>query len=53
MQFKVTWMDTICEIPVAEAMAFQEQSHASLERNYAVSVLLGMLHQSRELTQAA
>lgn len=52
MQQKLTWIDTITEATLEDDLARLEDDQAFLEQYFAVSMLLGVLNQSRDLAAA-
>jgi hypothetical protein len=48
----LTWIDAITEATLADDLARLEQDQAFLEQYFAVSVLLDVLNQTRELQAA-
>lgn len=53
MQRKFTWTDAITEATLTDDLASLEDNQEFLEQFFALSMLLDVLNQSREVGQAA
>jgi hypothetical protein len=52
MQLKLTWLDAIAEATHEETLADLENNQEFLEQYHAVSMLLAVLNETREVAEA-